>query len=407
MKEQAQRAIRMCRELAAFSEEMGKTTRTFLSPPMKDVHRVVTKWMCAAGMKVGVDVVGNLHGFLPGTLPDGPRLLIGSHLDTVPDAGAFDGVLGVVLGILLAESLRSDERAFGIEVIGFSEEEGVRFGTPFIGSRALVGSLNETDLDLLDRDGVSVRDAIQHFGLDLTSLAEARLTDGALGYLEFHIEQGPVLERLEYPLGIVTAIVGQSRMDFEFLGKANHSGTTPITLRQDALAGAAEFILAVEEAGKHLSGLVATVGRIDVTPNATNAVPGRAVVSLDIRHACDDIRRSESRRLAVAAQSIADRRRLRLNCHDRLDQPAVPMNETLCNQLEQAVRALQYPVHRMVSGAGHDAMIVAPFVPSAMLFLRSPGGVSHCPEESVLADDIEASLKVGLQFFGDLEKANA
>ncbi len=407
MREPAQKAIRMCRKLAAFSEEESRTTRTFLSPPMKDVHRVMTTWMSDAGMRVRVDAVGNLHGCLPSRTPEAPRLLIGSHLDTVPDAGAFDGVLGVVLGILLAESLKDHDRQVGIEVIGFSEEEGVRFGTPFIGSRALVGLLNETDLAVRDRDGVTVRDAIRHFGLDPAGLSASQLTDGALGYLEFHIEQGPTLDNLEYPLGIVTAVVGQSRLDFEFHGEANHAGTTPMTLRQDALAGAAEFILAVEDAGNKRDGLVATVGRIDLTPNATNAIPGRAILSLDIRHACDEVRRSECSRLVAAAQAIAGRRKLGLNCYSRLDQASIPMDETLCKQLERAVSELGYPVHRMVSGAGHDAMVVARFVPSAMLFLRSPGGVSHSPEESVLADDIEAALEVGLHFIRELGRQHA
>ncbi|MGA7414324.1 MAG: allantoate amidohydrolase [Bryobacteraceae bacterium] len=407
MKEQARRAMHLCRELAACSEEPGKTTRTFLSPPMKDVHRILSARMGEAGMQISVDAAGNLHGLLPGARPEAPRLLIGSHLDTVPDAGAFDGVLGVVLGILLAETFQSRQQILSIEVIGFSEEEGVRFGTPFIGSRALVGSLDQTDLDIRDRQGCSLQEAIRAFGLEPSDLAQARLADVAIGYLEFHIEQGPVLESLDCPLGIVDAIVGQSRLELVFAGKANHAGTTPMNLRQDALAGAAEWILEVERTACTYDGLVATVGQIDIAPNATNAIPARVVASLDVRHADDDVRRDRAHQLVSAAQAVARRRGLSLTCRHQLDLPAMPTDETMSNRLERAVRTTEYPVHRMASGAGHDAMIMAPHVPSAMLFLRSPRGVSHSPEESVLVDDVEAALVVGLQFLRDLESRYA
>jgi allantoate deiminase len=403
MKEQAERAIRLCRELAACSEEQGRTTRTYLSQPMKDVHRILSARMADAGLETSVDAVGNLHGLLTALERNAPRLIIGSHLDTVPDAGAFDGVLGVVLAIQLAASLQARCQALSIEVIGFSEEEGVRFATPFIGSRALVGSLDDADLDLRDRQGCSLQDAIRDFGLEPADLAKPRLSDGAIGYLEFHIEQGPVLESLGYPLGVVTAIAGQSRLELVFRGKANHAGTTPMNLRHDALAGAAEWILEVEKGAQRVDALVATVGRIDVTPNATNAIPARATVSLDVRHASDDVRRHQAEQFVAAANAIASQRKLDLTCHHQLDQPATRMDVTLSNVLAQAVQSTGYPVHRMASGAGHDAMILAPHLPSSMLFLRSPGGVSHSPEESVLVDDVEAALVVGLQFLRDLE----
>lgn len=403
MKEQAQKAIRLCRQLALCSEERGRTTRTFLSPPMKDVHCVLGALMCEAGLQTSVDAVGNLHGLLAGAEPNAPRLLIGSHLDTVPDAGAFDGVLGVVLGTLLAEAFRSPRRSLSIEVIGFSEEEGVRFGTPFIGSRALVGLLDETDLNLRDQQGCSLRDAIREFGLEPSNLPRARLAVATIGYLELHIEQGPVLESLNYPLGIVDTIVGQSRLELTFGGKANHAGTTPMNLRQDALAGAAEWILDVERTAGADDGLVATVGQIYVAPNATNAISGRVVASLDVRHADDYVRHERVHQLVSAAQAIASRRGLDLTCRHQLDQPASMLDRTMCNRLKQAVQTAGYPVHRMTSGAGHDAMIMAPHVPSTMLFLRSPGGVSHSPEESVLLDDVEATLIVGMQFLRELE----
>ncbi|HWY75712.1 MAG TPA: hydantoinase/carbamoylase family amidase, partial [Verrucomicrobiae bacterium] len=235
--------IERCRKLATFSEDAGGTRRTFLSPPMRDCHREVSFWMQTPGMTVSVDAVGNFRGFYAGNSSAAPRILIGSHLDTVPNAGAFDGILGVVLAAALVESLRGIKLPFGIEVIGFSEEEGVRFGVPFIGSRALAGRVDEELLGRKDANGISVRTAIQDFGLNPNEISKAALRDDALGYVEFHIEQGPVLESLGRPLGVVEAIVGQNRLEFTFSGQANHAGTTPMNLRRDALAAAAEWIV--------------------------------------------------------------------------------------------------------------------------------------------------------------------
>jgi allantoate deiminase len=402
----ARQAIDLCRELAQFSEESGKTTRTFLSPPMRDVHLVLTALMRDAGMRVSVDAMGNLHG-IGAARPGAPTLLVASHLDTVPDAGAFDGVLGVVLGILLARAYQDTSANLCLHVIGFSEEEGVRFGTPFLGSRALAGSIDEQILGRCDRGGRSVREAILDFGLDPAAIPDARLGDGAIGYFEIHIEQGPVLENLGLPLGIVDAVAGQSRLEIVFKGTANHAGTTPMDLRRDALAGAAEWILRVEEEGRASGGGVATVGRMEIMPNASNAVVGGASASLDVRHVSDVIRRAIVERLVSAADEITRRRGLEMDCRHNLDQPAVPMDRKLSDHLERAMRGAGYPVHRLVSGAGHDAMIMAPLVPAAMLFLRSPGGVSHSPEESVLEADVEAALTVGARFLRDLERQYA
>src|SRR5260370_500776 len=229
---------------------------------MRDCHREVSSWMKAVGMGLSVDAVGNLRGFFAGTSPAAPRIFLGSHLDTVPNAGAFDGILGVVLALGLVESLEGRKLPFGIEVIGFSEEEGVRFGVPFIGSRALVGSVDE---ELLWREDI-------------------------LGYVEFHIEQGPMLEHLGRPLGIVEAIVGQNRLEFTFSGQANHAGTTPMNLRRDALAATAEWIVAVETLAKEAPGIVATVGFVEGKPGATNRIAGEARSTLDIRHTADRAR---------------------------------------------------------------------------------------------------------------------
>ncbi len=392
MTDLACRVIDVCRQIAGFSEEPDQTTRTFLSPPMRDVHRVLGDWMRSLGMRVWIDPAGNLRGVTGGA---GPRLLIGSHLDTVPNAGAFDGILGVVLGIALVEALGSAQ-AIPIEVIGFSEEEGVRFGVPFIGSRAVTGTLDDSTISR------GIGDAIRAFGLDPAALDKARLNSNMAGFLEIHIEQGPVLDDLGRRLGIVEGILGQSRMRVTFHGQANHAGTTPMALRRDALAAAAEWISRVECLALPDRELRATVGAIEVEPNATNVIAGRVRASLDVRHWSDDRRHRATEALLDAAREIGERRNIGVEFETNLDQPATPMDRAMTARLGRGVEAAGYPVHRMMSGAGHDAMIIAPHVPSAMLFLRSPGGLSHHPDESVIPEDVEAALKVGLRFVRDV-----
>src|ERR1700720_4513532 len=241
--DRAEKVIARCRRLASVTEVRGSTCRTFLSIAMRECYRVVGDWLEAAGAEVTIDAAGNLRGFYPAAQPNVPRLLLGSHLDTVPNAGAYDGVLGVVLAVSLLETLEDRKLPFAIEVIGFSEEEGIRFGAPFIGSRALVGRLDEEMLRSQDAHGISIRQAIENFGLKPEEISKAVMKNDSLAYLEFHIEQGPVLESLGIPLGIVEGIAGQTRCEFTFLGRANHAGTTPMNLRHDAMSGAAEWIV--------------------------------------------------------------------------------------------------------------------------------------------------------------------
>ena len=263
---EARQVIERCRQLAAHTEEPGSVTRTFLSEPMHSVHADLCGWMEQAGMRVRVDDTGNLRGYYGCAEPEAPRMIIDHISIPVPHAGAFDGVLGVVLGVGLVELLGGRRLDFAIEVVGFSEEEGVRFGVPFIGSRALVGNVDDDLLAKQDAHGISVSEAIRAFGLDPSAIGEARVTGPTLGYLEFHIEQGPVLESLGLPLGVVTAIAGQSRLEVVFEGSANHAGTTPMNLRRDALAGAAEWIGSVEREAQTTSSLVATVGKVEARP---------------------------------------------------------------------------------------------------------------------------------------------
>ncbi len=391
----AAEVIARCRKLASFSEDAGGTRRTFLSAPMRDCHREIAGWLEALGAQVHVDAVGNLRGFYPGVSPGVPRILVGSHLDTVPNAGAFDGILGVVLVVGLVKSLEGMKLPFGIEVVGFSEEEGVRFGVPFIGSRALVGRVDEELLGRKDEQGVSVRKAIQDFGLNPNEISKAAPGDDVLGYIEFHIEQGPVLEHLGRPLGVVEAIVGQNRLEFTFSGQANHAGTTPMNLRRDALAAAAEWILAVESLAQSTGGIVATVGFVEARPGATNVIAGEARATLDIRHASDRARTEALDELIRRAESIAARRGVTVKWRTLLAQHAVAMDPFLTEQIEHAIQKAGCEPHRMASGAGHDAMILAEKIPAAMIFLRTPGGISHDPSESVHLDDVARALDCG------------
>jgi allantoate deiminase len=398
----AEQVLVRCQRLATFSEDPVSARRTFLSAPMRDCHQEISRWLRALGAGVTIDAAGNLRGFYAAAQADGPKLLLGSHLDTVPNAGAYDGVLGVVLAVALLEALQGRRFPFGIEVVGFSEEEGVRFGTPFIGSRALVGKLDEELLNCQDTDGISIRTAIENFGLDPAEIPLAALKDDTLAYLEFHIEQGPVLESLGLPLGAVEAIAAQTRMEFAFLGQANHAGTTPMHLRHDAIAAAAEWITAVERTAQSIPALLATVGRIDARPGAANVIASEARLTLDVRHKSDDICTGATTTLVRLAEEIVERRGLTLGRRVLSSQGAVSMDPFLVDQIEEAIRRTGCHPPRMVSGAGHDAMILAERVPAALIFLRTPGGISHDPAESVEVEDVAKALECGLHLFEQL-----
>jgi allantoate deiminase len=402
----AQDVIARCLKLASFTEAPGSVRRTFLSPAMRDCHQEISRWIEPLGVQVRVDAAGNLRALYPAAQADSPHLLIGSHLDTVPNAGAYDGVLGVVIAISLLEALQERRLPFNIEVVGFSEEEGVRFGTPFIGSRALVGRLDDQLLNIHDAQGITVREAIENFGLNPENITQAKLKNDALGYLEFHIEQGPVLESLNQPLAAVEAIAGQSRLEFTFVGRANHAGTTPMHLRRDAFAGAAEWIGTVERVAQEVPALVATVGRIEALPGAANVIAAEARLTLDVRHRTDNVRARAVDDLIRRAHEIAARRGLTVRERVLSSQSAVVMDTFLTAEIEQAIIKTGCNPHRMVSGAGHDAMIMAEKVPSAMIFLRTPGGISHDPAESVAVEDIERAIECGLHLLDQLASSS-
>jgi allantoate deiminase len=403
----AREALERCEELARHTEEPGKITRSFLSAPMKAVHQLLDFWMRDAGMQTRIDAVGNVIGKLEAEKPGAKTLLVGSHVDTVPNAGKFDGILGVVLGIALVKALSRAGRKlpFALEVIAFSEEEGVRFSTPFLGSRAVAGTFDNRLLELTDAKGITVAQAIRDFGLEPGLIPQATHTArDILGYLEVHIEQGPVLESLGIPLGVVEGIAGQTRISLELRGQAAHAGTTPMHLRQDALAGAVAVIAEVERLARATPGLVATVGRIEVAPGAGNVIPESAGFSLDVRQISDATRNRSVAELLDFAWHTAQRRKLEYTFQTTLEQPAAPCDELLSDFLADTLEDLKFRVHRLPSGAGHDAMVMSGLCPTAMLFVRSPRGLSHHPDESVLPGDAIAALRVMLEYVAKLER---
>ena len=386
-----------CDELARHSEEPDRLTRRYGTPALRAAQATVAGWMCAAGMTTRRDAVGNLIGRYEGIPPGAPAFLLGSHLDSVRDAGTYDGPLGVLVALAAVEALhrRGERLPFAIEVVAFADEEGLRFRTAYLGSRAFAGGFDPAWLDLVDDDGVSLRAAIRDFGGDPDALPTAS-HQGAdlLGYAEVHIEQGPTLEALGLPVGVVSAIAGQGRIAVTFRGEAGHAGTVAMALRRDALCAAAELVLAVEAIARETPGLVATVGQIAVEPGAGNVVPGRARLGLDVRHADDAVREDANHRLWQRADAIGTARHVALDWHPMSDNPATPLDPALTDLLVRAVAESGYPVHRLPSGAGHDAVALSPLAPATMLFVRCAGGISHNPAESVAIADVAAAIGV-------------
>lgn len=383
--------------LGAVSDEPDRLTRLFLSPAHRRAIDLVRHWMESAGMSVRLDALANLVGRYEGTSPGAPALLVGSHIDTVRDAGKYDGALGVVAAIAMVDGLnRRDERLpFAVEVIAFGDEEGVRFPTTLSGSRALAGSFDPAALDAADEDGVRLADALAAFGGDPAGAAgAARRRDAVTGYLEVHIEQGPVLERDGMPVGVVTAIAAARRAQVEVAGEAGHAGTVPMRLRRDALAAAADMILAVEKHGRDGADLVATVGRIEAAPGAVNVIPGAARFSLDLRAPSDAACDAAVEAIEAALQRIAARRGVGLTIVRGHVAAATACDPALSAALAGAIADLGLPVRQLPSGAGHDAMAMAALCPVGMLFVRCKGGISHNPAEAITAEDAETAVRV-------------
>ena len=391
--------LERCDALAAFSEEDGRLTRRFATPALRAAGEAVGGWMREAGMTVRRDAIGNVVGRLEG---EGPRtLLMGSHLDSVRDAGRYDGPLGVLVSIACAQRLRG-MLPFAVEVYAFADEEGVRYGTAYLGSGVVAGRFDPAVLRRRDADGIAMGEAITAFGGDARVLAAARRDPaGLLGYVEIHIEQGPVLETQAASVGIVDAINGQTRAAVTFAGAAAHAGTVPMALRRDALTAAAEWILAVEALGRATDGLVATVGEARVEPGAGNVIPGRVALTLDVRHADDAVRAGAGAALRERAEAIATARRIALEWEAVQETAALACSPGLTGALSAAARACGHRELHLTSGAGHDAAVIAALTPVAMLFVRCAGGISHNPAETVAHADVAAAIDVVSRFLQD------
>jgi allantoate deiminase len=408
VQEIASTIMERCELLGNVSEEADALTRPYGSKAMREANEIVSGWMRGAGMTVSQDAIGNLIGLYQGT--GDKTLVLGSHLDTVRDAGRYDGILGVMVAIACVQRLhdRGERLPFSIEVVAFADEEGLRFGTTYLGSSVYAGAFEEERLDLQDQDGVTLREAVQGFGGDPEALGQGDRGDGnLLGYCEVHIEQGPVLEEHDLPVGIVTAISGQSRAGLVFGGEAGHAGTVPMEGRQDALCAAAEFVLEVERAARAESGSVATVGEIAALPGAANVIPGRTDLSLDVRHPDDGERERLRDHLKARAEEIAAARGSDHEWLLRQETPAVLVDPDLSALLARAVEDSGMDVHRLPSGAGHDAAQVAGLAPVAMLFVRCKEGISHNPAESVRRKDVEIAIGVMQRFLGHVQAAHS
>ena len=390
-------AMQRCDSLAVCSEDPDRLTRPFASDSMRRAHELAGGWMRGAGMEVRRDNIGNLRGRYEAAVPGSPVLLMGSHLDTVRGAGKYDGPLGIVVAIAAVQALHDAARRlrFGIDVIGFADEEGLRFGSTYLGSRALAGTFEATDLQLVDAEGVSMADAIRSFDGDPAQIADDRWRGGPLlGFVETHIEQGPVLEARRLPVGVVSAIAGQNRYSITFKGEAGHAGTVPMNGRRDALAAAAEFVLAVESEARGTAGLVATVGKLDVRPGAANVIPGQVDLSLDVRHPEDGERLQSCGRILERAQDIAVQRNVVVTARPVAEHSAVPCTPRLSGLLSDAVRDAGLEALQLPSGAGHDGVAMASLTDIAMQFVRCKGGVSHSPSESVAVEDVAVAIDV-------------
>jgi len=388
-------------ELAACTEEPGILKRTFMSEPMQRAHALVRGYMQSAGMHVRVDALGNIIGRLEG---QGPKtFLTGSHLDTVPDAGKYDGMLGVLIGIAAAQAIGAKNLAHHFDTIGFSDEEGVRYKMPYLGSLAVAGLFKEEYLARVDEKGVTMADAIRNFGLNPADFKSAayNFADVA-GFAEVHIEQGPVLESENLALGAVTGLVGQSRVKLRYRGLASHAGTTPMRGRRDAFGALSELNVFVEKYALSMPALVATIGMAQVRPGGANVIPGEVYFSLDIRHGDQPVLDRATEIILGEAAAIAKRRGIDIQIETQEAQAVVKCDALLVNKMSLAMEKHGYGNFKLASGAGHDTAIMSKVTDTAMLFIRSPGGISHNPIETVTVEDVAAAIEVFVAFLRSL-----
>jgi allantoate deiminase len=390
-----------CETLGRLSEDPDGLTRIFMSKEQRAVDDLTLGWMREAGMSARLDAIGNVVGRYEGEKEGAPCLMLGSHLDTVRNAGKYDGMLGVVAAIDCVHALNARGRRlpFAIEVVGFADEEGVRFGSTLLGSRAIAGTFDAKLLENRDKDGTSMREALTAFGLDPERVGDAvRRRDDVLAYAELHIEQGPVLEAEGLPVGVVTAINGANRFTVEIEGMAGHAGTVPMSLRRDALAAASECVLAIESRCSREPELVGTVGRLEAAPGATNVIPGNVRFTIDLRAPSDEQRRRASADINEAIPSICARRGVKVTVRPTHEGKTATCAGWMQQQIASAIEAEGLPVRRLPSGAGHDGMALVDLVDIGMLFVRCKDGISHNPLEAITVADAELSARVFLRF---------
>jgi N-carbamoyl-L-amino-acid hydrolase len=401
--------LRWADQLACHSETTGMLTRTYLTPEHHAAAAQLAEWMCQAGMTVRRDMAGNVIGRYEGEAPGAPALLTGSHFDTVRNAGKYDGILGILLPIACVARWNAEGKRFpfAIEVIGFAEEEGVRFKATLLGSRAAAGTFDMAVLDNRDEAGHTMREVMAVAGFHAAGLAKAAYRREAVrAFVEVHIEQGPVLLEEGLPVGVVTAIAGATRFLVEVHGLAGHAGTVPMPLRRDAAMAAAEIGLWIEQRCRNTAGLVGTVGQFEVPNGATNVVPGKAVFSIDIRSGDDAVREQAVADTLAEIERVAARRKVRVDVRKTHEAGSVPCAPWLQEQLAAAIERCGQPVRHLPSGAGHDAMAMAAIADVAMLFVRcGNGGISHHPDEIMTAEDATIAARVFRDFVENLDRA--
>lgn len=387
-------------ELALISESSEGLTRRFATPEHRRVNQLAAQWMELAGMQVHEDAIGNVIGRYEGEDPTASAIMLGSHLDTVVMAGKYDGMLGVLCGLACVEHLAANNMRlpYAVELIAFADEEGVRYQSTFLGSRALTGEFDLAMLELIDKDGISMKDALVAFGKDPSQLSTAIRKPGSLAaFIEVHIEQGPVLEQQGLGVGVVSAIAGATRMIATINGEAGHAGTVPMTLRRDALAAAAECILAVERLCTGPADLVGTVGRIVADPGAGNVISGKTEFSIDIRAADDDRRLQAVADVIKELSQLCANRQLQIHIEEVHNAGSVECDTQLRRHIGDAVESCGVRALELTSGAGHDTMVMAHIAPAGLIFVRCAGGISHNPAESITASDAALGAEVMMQ----------
>jgi len=400
--------VRWAHELAQHTDTPGVMTRTYLTPAHHGAAAQLAEWMCGAGMNVRRDMAGNVIGRYEGETANAPTLLTGSHFDSVRNGGIYDGNLGILLPIACIQQWHAAGRRFpfAIEVIGFAEEEGVRFKATLLGSRAAAGTFDMKVLDNLDEAGLSMREVMAASGFHAVGLPKAAYApESVLAFVEVHIEQGPVLLNEQLPLGVVTTISGASRFMVDIKGLAGHAGTVPMNMRRDAAMAAAEIGLYIERRCQGIAGLVGTVGQFNIPNGAANVVPGEAIFSIDIRAGDDALRHSAVADVLAKIDAVAQARNVAIQINKTHEAASAPCAPWLQQQLAAAIVACEIPVRHLPSGAGHDAMAMAAITDMAMLFVRcGNGGISHHPDEIMSAEDADLAARAFSHFVENFKK---